>query len=142
MKNQIKTAAGEEKPMVDPVSEMPQEVPEVPAESSVPAETPLPQTEAPVAPEQAAAPKQEGSTFANFEAMKAKIEEADAAIKRNPELASQMYTVDTSTNPLSFTLTINNKQKVAPASLQRPTKKASKILVENFPAEWLKAMGL
>lgn len=140
MKKLTKIAAGEETPMADPTAEMPQEAPVTPV-TPEPTETPT-VPEADLGTDPAAVPKKEGSTFANFEAMKEKIEEADAAIKQNPELASQKYTVDTSTNPLSFTLTIKNTQKVAPASLQRPTKKASKMLSESFPAEWLKAMGL
>jgi hypothetical protein len=136
MNKQTKVAAGETDPLADPAVEIPQDIP---SEAPVATEAPTPSAVQAVPGTEQAAPK--GGSFANFEEMKQRIGEADAAIKQNPELAAKMYTVDTSTNPLSFTLTINNKQKVAPASLQRPTKKASRILEANFPAEWLKSMG-
>jgi len=148
MKKQTKIAAGEKEDPGTQVPEVGDVGPEAAPAEAVPvthaAPAPTEQAAMPAAPAQPVGQPNQGATsFANFEAMKSAVEEADRAIKQNPEAASRIYSVDTTTDPPSFTLKIKPAQKVAPkASLQRPTKKASKILAEAFPAEWLKAMGL
>jgi len=136
MKKVTKIAA-EGTSVEDPMVETPPEQPI--AETAAPAAT-----SAPAAPAATAVPQQQDTVpdedFANFQAMLNAVQEIQSGL-----VGKERYKVSTESGKegKQFTLKITAQpEKVVPASLTRPTRSASKILAESFPADWLKSMGL